>query len=91
MRTDTAPSVLIDAAEFARLLSVSKPSIWRWRDDNKLPPAITLTSQCVRWKRDEVLRWIDAGCPALNEQRPAAANGEASKNACTPLASGVAR
>ncbi len=58
------PSALIDAAEFARLLSISKPTIWRLREAGKLPPAIALTSQCVRWRRDAVLAWIEAGCPA---------------------------
>ena len=58
------PSVLIDAAELAQMLSVSKPTIWRMRDDGKLPPAIALTSQCIRWRRDAVLAWIEAGCPA---------------------------
>lgn len=62
------PSVLIDAAELSRLLSVSKASIWRWRDAGKLPPAITLTAQCVRWKRDVVLAWIADGCPSAAEQ-----------------------
>ena len=60
------PPALIDAAEFARLLSVSKPTIWRLRDDGKLPPAIALTSQCIRWRREIVLDWIQAGCPAPN-------------------------
>ena len=57
------PSALIDAAELARMLSVSKPTIWRMRD--KLPPSIALTSQCIRWRRDAVLEWINTGCPSL--------------------------
>lgn len=63
------PSALIDAAELARMLSVSKPTIWRIRD--KLPPCIALTSQCIRWRRRTgnpatgVEDWIDAGCPSL--------------------------
>lgn len=61
------PSVLIDAAELSRLLSVSKASIWRWRDARKLPPDITITAQCVRWNRDVVLAWIAAGCPSAAE------------------------
>ena len=65
--TNTTSSILIDAAELARLLSVSKPTIWRLRDDGKLPPAIGLTSQCIRWRRDGVLDWINAGCPATSE------------------------
>ena len=58
------PSVLIDAAELARLLSVSKPTVWRMRETGRLPPSISLTSQCIRWRREVVLGWIDAGCPA---------------------------
>ena len=59
---------LIDAAEFARLLSVSKPTIWRLRQDGKLPPAIALTSQCIRWRKDAVASWIDAGCPVAGQK-----------------------
>ena len=65
--TNTTSSILIDAAEVARLLSVSKPTIWRLRDDGKLPPTISLTSQCIRWNRDAVLSWINAGCPVPSE------------------------
>lgn len=50
------PSVLIDAAELARMLAVSKPTIWRIRD--KLPPSIALTSQCIRWRRSDVEAWL---------------------------------
>lgn len=65
MPVATTDSKLIDAAELARMLSVSKPTIWRMRDDGKLPAAITLTSQCIRWRREAVLKWIDAGCPTI--------------------------
>ena len=65
-KVSLVPSALIDAAELARMLWVSKPTIWRMRDDGKLPPAIALTSQCIRWRRDAVLAWIDAGCPMID-------------------------
>lgn len=84
------PSALIDAAELARMLSVSKPTIWRLSDAGKLPPAIALTSPYVRWKRDSVLAWLES-LDTVNEQRSAAANGEASKDGCPPLAGEVAR
>ena len=73
-KTESAVSgpALIDARELARLLSVSKPTVLRMRDDGKLPPSISLTSQCVRWRRSAVLTWIDAGCPP-----PVAASSEA--------------
>ena len=63
MQTDTTPSVLIDAAELARMLSISKPSIWRLKEAGKLPPAIALTSQCIRGRRSDIEAWLAAGCP----------------------------
>lgn len=62
-----AETRLIDANELARLLSVSKPTIWRLREAGKLPAAIALTSQCIRWHRGNVLDWINAGCPAISD------------------------
>lgn len=56
--TSLVPSVLIDAAELARMLSVSKPTIWRMRENGLLPPAIALTSQCIRWRRSDVEAWL---------------------------------
>ena len=84
-------AALIDAAEFARELSVSKPTIWRLLAAQRIPEPIRLTAQCLRWRRDEVAAWIAAGCPSLNEERPAATNGEASKNPSTPFLKEVTR
>ncbi len=86
----SAPSVLIDATELARMLAISKPSVWRWLSESRLPEPIRLTSQCLRWRRDAVLEWIDAGCPAINEQRPASTNGEALKDVCPSARQGGA-
>ena len=58
------PSVLIDARELSVMLSVSKPTIWRMREGGKLPPAIALTSQCIRWRRSDVEAWL-AGFPVV--------------------------
>ena len=70
--TNAAP-FLIDAAELARLLSVSKPTIWRMLSAQKIPEPIRLTSQCLRWKRDSVLDWLDslqaADCLSASEEK----------------------
>ena len=60
------PSVLLDARELARMMAISVPTVWRWRGDGRLPPAISLTAQCVRWNRATVLDWIERGCPPQN-------------------------
>jgi predicted DNA-binding transcriptional regulator AlpA len=57
------PSVLINAAELAQILSVSKPTIWRMKEALKLPKEIALTSQCIRWRRADIDSWLAAGCP----------------------------
>lgn len=59
------PSVLIDATELAQMLLISKPSVWRWLSEGRLPEPIRLTAQCLRWRREAVLAWIDAGCPTI--------------------------
>lgn len=71
------PSMLIDAAEFARMLSVSKPTIWRLLSSQKIPEPIRLTSQCLRWRRDVALRWIEAGCPSFGVGDAAQSEGDA--------------
>lgn len=60
------PSLLIDAGELARLLSISKPSLWRWLENGRLPEPIRFTAQSLRWRRDVVIPWIESGCPAAN-------------------------
>ena len=72
MKPATELSLLIDAAELARMLSVSKPSIWRWMAEGKLPPPIRITAQCLRWNREAVLTWITADCPAPTTEGGAA-------------------
>ena len=72
MKPATELSLLIDAAELARMLSVSKPSVWRWMAEGKLPPPIRITAQCLRWNREAVLTWITAGCHAPTTEGGAA-------------------
>lgn len=72
------PSALMDAAELAAVLRVSKATIWRLRENSKLPLAIALTSQCIRWRRADVESWIERGCPPFSVQAPAIASSEVS-------------
>ncbi len=71
-----SPSALMGPDELADLLRVSKATVWRLRENLKLPPAITLTSQCIRWRRSDVQAWISAGCPSFNDQAKSTAHSE---------------
>jgi len=70
------PSVLIDAAELARILSVSKPTIWRMRQSGRLPEPLRLTSQTLRWRRSDIETWLAAGCPGHSTEHLSSGGGD---------------
>lgn len=57
--------MLLDVTEVARLLSVSKNTIWKLRSTGDLPAPIRL-GKLARWRRDEIEAWVRAGCPLNN-------------------------
>lgn len=54
--------VLLTVADLAHLLKVATRTVWRLNSAGKLPKPITFGGS-VRWKLDDVLAWIKAGCP----------------------------
>jgi predicted DNA-binding transcriptional regulator AlpA len=60
-------SNLLDGKAVAKLLGVSQRMVWRLKDGGRMPRPIKLGS-LVRWKPDEIHKWIAAGCPKV-EQR----------------------
>ncbi len=65
--TVAADSLLMNARAFARMLSISKPTLDRMKAAGKLPRHIELSDGCHRWNVAEVRDWIAAGCPAIKE------------------------
>lgn len=57
-----APSLLLDVNEMAELLGCSTRSIRRMLKSGQIPAPVRLRGM-VRWNREQVLRWIEAGCP----------------------------
>lgn len=54
--------LLITAEEFADLMQVSVRSIWRLRSAREIPEPLRIGGN-IRWRREEVRQWIEAGCP----------------------------
>lgn len=54
--------LLITAEEFAELMQVSVRSVWRLRSAGEIPEPVRIGGT-IRWRREEVLQWIAAGCP----------------------------
>ena len=59
---------LITAGQLARLLSISERTVYRLKSAHRLPESVNLGGS-VRWRLDDVRRWIDDGCPILGERR----------------------
>ncbi|MBX9681854.1 MAG: helix-turn-helix domain-containing protein [Gemmataceae bacterium] len=57
-----ASPLLITADEVARLLNLSKRTLWRLLSAGKLPAPVRL-GNAVRWRREEIRQWISQGCP----------------------------
>ena len=67
--TPTAESsALLDVRSVAELLHVSARHVRRLADAGRMPPPVRLGA-AVRWRRDELLRWLADGCPALRRER----------------------
>jgi excisionase family DNA binding protein len=56
--------LLIPVREVARMLGISPRSVWRLHRTRKLIAPVKIGGS-VRWRRDELQRWVNAGCPAL--------------------------
>lgn len=59
---DGAP-MMMTADEIAHCLQVSVRTIWRLKAKGDLPKAVHV-GRAVRWKRSDILEWIEEGCPA---------------------------
>jgi predicted DNA-binding transcriptional regulator AlpA len=55
-------SMLINANTLAALLGVSRAKLFRMKAAGQLPKPIRLGGSCVKWRRVEVIDWIESGC-----------------------------
>lgn len=54
--------ILIDLATVAALLAISKPTAERLLASHRMPAGVRL-GRCLRFRRDVIERWVNAGCP----------------------------
>lgn len=58
-----APSLLVSAAEAARLCGLGRTAWYGLLSSGRCPAPVRLGGR-VLWRRDELAAWIAAGCPA---------------------------
>ena len=61
-------AVLLPAERVAEMLQVSTRTLWRLLNGGKLIGPVRL-GRSVRWRKDELLRWIADGCPARSDRQ----------------------
>ena len=59
----TEEPALITAMQVSQIIGVSKRTVWRMLSAGQLIKPIRIGSN-TRWRREELLDWIDAGCPS---------------------------
>jgi predicted DNA-binding transcriptional regulator AlpA len=60
---------LLTTAQAAKLIGCGERTFWRWSRSGIAPKPIKI-SGLVRYRRDEILVWVDNGCPP--EELPSA-------------------
>jgi len=63
MKPDTPEKLLLSARDSAAACSVSLSTWYVWLSAGRIPAPIRISGR-VLWARGELLRWIEAGCPA---------------------------
>jgi predicted DNA-binding transcriptional regulator AlpA len=61
----SAGQALIDHATLANMLSVSPRKLDQLLSSGRVPKPLRL-GRARRWRRDEITKWIDAGCPPVS-------------------------
>jgi predicted DNA-binding transcriptional regulator AlpA len=55
--------LLLPAPAAAALSGISEATWYRLASAGRCPAPVRLSRGCVRWRAEEVRRWIEAGCP----------------------------
>ena len=67
LNMDKTPSLLMTAKDLADSMQIGMRSVWRMDAAGELPRPANLPGRLKRWRRDEILAWLDADCPDRRE------------------------
>lgn len=62
-QTDQANSLLLNADAAAGMLAISRTLFYEMHSDGRLGPMAIRFGRCSRWRRDEMVKWVEADCP----------------------------
>jgi predicted DNA-binding transcriptional regulator AlpA len=52
------PNSIIRPNELTELLAVSRATLWRWEQSDKLPPRVHLSSRAFGWRYGDIVEWL---------------------------------
>lgn len=58
---ESAP-LMMTAEELSETLCISLRQVWRLKAKGDIPQPVNI-GRSVRWRRADILQWIEAGCP----------------------------
>lgn len=56
-------TLLIDSRHVAKMLKLSGRTIWKMQNNGDMPPPIRIGTS-VRWRIEDLKKWVSDGCPA---------------------------
>lgn len=59
---------LLTAAQASAITNMGERTWWRFVSSGRAPAPIKI-GRVVRWKKKEIMEWIDAGCPRAPRPR----------------------
>ena len=54
--------VLLTVKQVGELTNQHERTVWRMHDSGKMPRAIRPGGKSVRWRKSDILKWIELGC-----------------------------
>ncbi len=59
------PAALLNVRQVAAMLGCSSRHVYRLADRGAMPRPTKLGDVLVRWRRSEIERWLNEGCPRM--------------------------
>ena len=60
---------LLTRQQLEKILGVRRSTIYKWMSNGTLPKPIKISPGCVRWRRAELVQWINSRPKAVGEVR----------------------
>lgn len=65
-QSNSDAAALLDVRQVAATLGCSVRHVYRLADSQRMPRPVRLGA-LVRWRRDELTDWVNAGCPSTRK------------------------